>query len=324
VEDLLAVVRGIPGVQYAGVSDFRPLDGLMHLIVRKDSETAAPLAFTAEAIAGDYFAAMGTPLLRGRLFTPEDGRSAQRVAVINAAAASRYWPGEDPLGRAVVLAGKDRGVAQIVGVVGDVRRRGIDRPPDPTVYVPRSQTWFASRLDFVIRPLAGRAAAALAPAVRARMAAVHRSFSADSVTTIEAVMGEQLARPRFSATVLTIFGFLALGLTVTGIYGVTAYSVRTRRYEIGIRIALGADNRHVLGFVLSRSGRALALGLVLGLVGAVAATRVLTRLLYEVKPRDVPTFLAVALILGVSGMVASYIPACRAAKVDPIESVRCD
>lgn len=325
VEDLLAAVRGIPGVQHAGVSDFRPLDGWMNVIARKDSDTAAPLAFTAEAIAGDYFAAMGTPLLRGRLFTPEDGLSARRVVIINAAAAARFWPGEDPIGRAVVLgAGKDRALAQIVGVVGNVRRRGIDRPPDPTLYTPRSQKWFATRLDLVIRPAADRAVAALAPAVRARMAAVDRSFSADSVTTMEAVMDEQLARPRFFATVLTVFGFLALALTVTGVYGVTAYTVRARRHEIGVRIALGADRTRVLGFVLSRSGRALALGLVLGFLGAAATTRVLTRLLYEVKSTDAPTFAAVVLILGGFGMAGSYIPAWRAAKVDPVESVRCD
>ena len=324
VEDLLTSMRGIPGVQAAGVSDFRPLDGLMNVIVRKESERATPLAFTAEAIAGDYFAAMGTPLLRGRLFTSDDAHSAQPVAIVNATAAARYWPGEDPIGRAVVLAGKDRGPVQIVGVVGDVRRRGIDRPPDPAIYVPRSQIWFATRLDFVICPVPGRAAGALAPIVRARMAAVHRSFSADSATTIDAVMNDQLARPRFAAAVLTIFGFLALSLTITGIYGVTAYNVRARRHEIGVRIALGADTKHVLGFVLRRSSHALALGLILGLAGAVATTRVLTRLLYEVKPTDGPTFAAVAVILAVFGLCGSYIPASRAARVDPMESVRCE
>jgi ABC-type antimicrobial peptide transport system permease subunit len=190
--------------------------------------------------------------------------------------------------------------------------------------MPRSQKWFATRLDFVIRPTAEGAAAALAPAARLRMAAVDRKLSAYSVSTMEAVIDEQLARPRFSAIVLTVFGFLALALTVTGVYGVTAYTVRSRRHEIGVRIALGADTARVLGFVLRRSGRAVALGLALGLMGATAATRVLTRLLYEVKPTDAPTFIAVALVLGGFGMAGSYIPAWRASKVDPVESVRCD
>ena len=286
---------------------------------------AKRLPFAAEAVGGDYFAAMGTPLLRGRLFSHKDGPSSPPVIVINASAASRYWPGEEPLGRSLSFAvGKAERVAEIVGVVGDVRRRSIDRPADPAFYAPRAQVAFATRLDLVIRPEPDRTPTSLARAVRARMADVDRSFSADSVTTMEAVMDEQLARPRFSATLLAVFGFLALALTVTGVYGVTAYTVRARRHEIGVRIALGAEGRHVLGFVLSRSAMALALGLVLGFFGAAATTRLLTRLLFEVTPMDAPTLSVVVVLLAASGIVASYVPALRATRVDPVESVRCD
>lgn len=324
-EDLLATIRALPAVRYVGVSDFRPLDGWMNVTARTESGTAMRLPFTAEAVAGDYFSAMGTPLLRGRLFSRGDGPSSPPVIVINSAAASRYWPGEDPLGHSLVFAvGKEERVAEIIGVVGDVRRRSIDRPADPALYAPRSQEVFATRLDFVIRPEPDRAPASLARAVRTRMAEVDRSFSADSVTTMEAVIDEQLARPRFAATLLSLFGFLALAVTVTGVYGVTAYTVRARRHEIGVRIALGADRRQVLGFVLRRSAGAVALGLTLGCLGAASTTRLLTRLLYEVKPMDVPTFGVVVLLLAGFGTAASYVPALRAASVDPVESVRCD
>jgi len=324
-QDLLAAIRSLPGVRYVGVSDFRPLDGWMNVTARTDSATAKRLPFMAEAVAGDYFAAMGTPLLRGRTFSREDGLSSPPVIVINAAAASRYWPGEDPLGRSLVFpVGKEKRAAEIIGVVGDVRRQSIDRPADPALYAPRSQVVFAMRLDFVIRPEPDHAPTLFARAVRARMAEVDRSFSAHSVTTMEAVIDEQLARPRFSATLLGIFGFLALALTVTGVYGVTAYTVRARRHEIGVRIALGADRRHVLGFVLRRSAGAVALGLILGFLGAAATTRLLTHLLYEIRPMDAPTFGVVMLLLAGFGTAASYVPALRAASVDPVESVRCD
>lgn len=324
-EDLLAAIRALPEVRYVGVSDFRPLDGWMNISARSHSGTDRRLPFTAEAVAGDYFSAMGTPLLHGRLFSREDGPSSPPVIVINSAAASRYWPGEDPLGRSLVFAvGKEERVAEIVGVVGDVRRRSIDRSADPALYAPRSQEVFATRLDFVIRPGPDRASGSLARTVRARLAEVDRSFSADSVTTMEAVIDEQLARPRFAATLLSIFGFLALALTLTGVYGVTAYTVRARRHEIGVRIALGAGRRQVLGFVLRRSAAAVALGLTLGFLGAAATTRLLTRLLYEVKPMDAPTFGMVVLLLAGFGTAAGYVPALRAASVDPVESVRCD
>jgi predicted permease len=276
-------------------------------------------------VDGDYFAAIGTPVARGRNFGEQDGPSGQPVALVNQAAAARYWPGADPIGETLALnVGKKKTLVQIVGVVGDVRRRGLDRPPDPALYVPRPQANFADHMDLVIRPEPGVPAAPLAPAVRTRMAAVDRSFSADSVTTMEAVIDRQLARPRFSATILGIFGFLALALTVTGVYGVTAYTVRARRHEIGVRMALGADPRRLVGFVIGRGGRSIAVGLALGVLGAAAATRLLTRLLYEVKPLDLPTFVGVAGLLTAFALLASYLPARRAAKVDPMESVRCD
>jgi putative ABC transport system permease protein len=324
VEDMLAAVSTVPGVRSAGVSDFRPLGSVMNYTARK-SEAGARLAFTAESIAGDYFESMGIALLRGRIFTRRDGPTSQPVAVINDTAAARYWPGEDPLGKTLLIGrGKVQELAEIVGIVGSVRRWSVDRPPDPSFYVPRSQFILADHLDLVVRPVPGIAAAPLAPVVRSRMAAVSRNFAADSVHTIEALMDEQLARPRFSATVLGIFGFLALALTVTGVYGVTSYTVRARRREIGIRVALGANRRRVLSFVMRRSSRAVALGLVLGLLGALATTRVLTRLLYLIKPLDIPTFLAVGLLLALFAWVGSYLPARRAATVDPMESVRCD
>lgn len=326
VEDVLARIRAIPGVRFAGVSDGRPLGNvLFNQIAHKDSDAGPALPFKAESIAGDYFAAIGTPLLRGRTFTSADSVNAAPVALVNSLAATRYWPGEGPIGKTLVIgAGKDRKLAAIVGIVGDVRRGYLERAPEPAFYVPRAQKFFADHLDLVVQPEPGVPAAPLAPIVRARMAAVSSSFAADTIETAEAVMREQLARPRFAATVFGIFGFLALALTATGVYGVTAYTVRARRHEIGVRIALGADRRRVFSLFLRRSGRAVAIGLALGFAGALAATRVLTRLLYEVKPTDAPTFAAVAVLLAGFALAGSYIPARRAARVDPMESVRCD
>jgi putative ABC transport system permease protein len=324
IDALVESVKAIPAVRYAGVTDFRPLGSTMNTILRKSNAPDKPLGVNSETIAGDYFEAMGTQLIRGRLFTTADGPTSHPVAIVNEAAARRYWPGEDPIGKSFLTgAAKQEKLLEIVGVVGNVRRNGLDRPPDPAFYVPQSQAP-SMRMDIVVRPVPGVPALTLLPAIRTRMANLHRSLTATSVTTMDDVVTERLSKPRFLATILGMFGFLALALTITGVYGVTAYNVRVRQREIGIRMALGADRRRVLNLVLGRGSRLVLIGLALGIFAAILATRALNSALYEVKPLDSATFVYVSLLIIAAAMAANYVPARRATTIDACAVLRSD
>jgi predicted permease len=331
-ETLLARVKLLPGVAHAGITDFRPLGNSMDTSMRKRMAGAQPLAVNLETIAGDYFAAMGTRLLRGRAFTEHDNGGAPAVAIINEAAARRYWPGEDPLGQQVLFGRAQRGearaigevtegVREIVGVVADVRRMGLDRAAEPAMYVPQWQEP-STRLEIVLRMRPGVSAADLARAVRTELAAAGRTLVVSEVTTMEEVVSQRLSQPRFLTSLLGIFGLVALALVITGVYGVTAYTVRVRTYEIGIRMALGAARRDVLAALLGRGVRLAGVGIALGAVGAFAVSRALTSALYEVKPADPSTFIAAALLVAAASLLASYLPARRAARIDPMQALR--
>ncbi len=332
METLLARVKLLPGVVHAGITDFRPLGSSMHTFVRKRMAGAPPLAVNSEVIAGDYFAAMGTRLLRGRAFTDHDNAGAPPVAIINEAAARRYWPGEDPLGQQILFGRAQRGearaigavtegVREIVGVVADVRRMGLDRAAEPAVYVSQWQEP-SVLLEFVLRMWPGVSPADLARAVRSELAAVDHTLAASEVATMEEVVSQRLSQPRFLTSLLGIFGLIALALLITGVYGVTAYTVRVRTHEIGIRMALGAARRDVLAAMLGRGVRLAVAGIALGAVGAFAASQALISVLYGVKPADPVTFTAAALLVAAASLLACYAPAHRASRIDPMEALR--
>jgi putative ABC transport system permease protein len=265
---------------------------------------------------------MRIPLLRGRGFLDSDRQGAPKVVLINDAAARQFWPGEDPIGKPIgVGQGGFGDRAEVIGIVGDVRYGQMDEPAKPDVYIPNLQ----SPRDFLI--LYARTdgnPAALVQAVRREVRALNRDLPVFNIRTMSERIAAATARARFSAILLAVFAAIALSLSAVGIYGVMSYVVTQRTREIGIRMALGARQGDVLSLVLSRGVALAAVGVVIGLGGALASTRVLETMLYEVKPNDLGTYLAIAGVLFAVALAASLIPARRAAWVDPSAALRAE
>jgi putative ABC transport system permease protein len=278
------------------------------------------------------FAAFGIPFQRGRDFSEADQYEAPFTAIVNEAFARRAFSGQDPIGR-VVYCGLDRATApgtgdnsekpmKIVGVVADVRQFGPAVAPWPEIYMPNEQhPGTATAMNVLVRTALepGVSIETLRRKVRALSPDVPMKF-----TTMETSLAEDVAAPRFRTLLLGVFAGLASCLAVAGVYGVMAYVVGRRSNEIGLRMALGASSGDVLRLVL-RQGLALAaIGLALGLAGAFTASRLLTSMLFEVKANDPLTYGGVAALLGIVALAASYIPARRAARVDPMRALRCE
>ena len=263
---------------------------------------------------------MHIPLLRGRLFTPADRKDAPKVVLINEAAARKFWPGESPVGHIIAVGqGGFYDHAEIVGVVGDVRYGQMDELPRADVYLPFQQSPIGGMMIYL--RTAGDPAIAVA-GLREQVHALNRDLPVFDIRTMEERMRESTGKARFSATLLTVFAGIALLLSAVGIYGVMAYVVTQRTREIGIRMALGARPGDVLGLMLRRGAILAIAGVAIGTAGALGATRVLTTLLYEVRPNDAATYLAIAVLLLLVTVVASYVPARRAAAVDPSSALR--
>ena len=270
-----------------------------------------------------YFRTMGITLSSGRDFQPEDRLEAPPVAIINRTFAQKFFPGVDPVGRRIRLGltalPGDPPFRRIVGVVGDVKHVELSEVDGPETYLPEGQVPFSAMT--VVARTAGRpldAEASLAAAVHAGDPTV----PVFDVRTIDEYMSQAVARPRFNAVLLGLFAALALVLTAVGLYGVLSYSVSQRTHEIGIRRALGASDSAVYRLVVGHGMRLAALGLVLGVAGALVATRLLSTLLFRMKPFDFPTFAAVTLGLALVSLAASWLPARRAAGIEPTVALR--
>jgi putative ABC transport system permease protein len=270
-------------------------------------------------VTPDYFRAMSIPLRRGRTLTGSDGPAAPPVALINESMARRHWPGEDPVGKKIAVQFRGRSVREIVGVVADVRRTGLDSDPKPEIFVPYAQSPFG-HVTFVVRTRSE--AAALAPAVKSEIWRPDKTLPIYKLATIEHLIADSLADRRFLLMLLAGFAAAALGLAGLGIYGVIGYLVTERTAEIGLRMALGAGRRQILRLVL-RQGAVLTLtGIAIGLAASLALTRSLRAFLFATAPADPVTFAATGLLLASIAMLASYLPARRAMGVDPMISLR--
>ena len=272
--------------------------------------------------SGGYFKALGIPLLRGRLFTESDSATAQQVAVISQSVAHATWPGQNPLGRTIEFGNMDGDMRllTVVGVVGDVRYRSLEKPPEPTVYVNYSQRLRAGR-DFTVVMRADAAPDAVLAAARKIVHDVAPEV-APRFQTFQQVFSASLESRRFNLLLVGVFAGTALLLAAVGIYGVTAYWVTRRTHEFGIRMAIGAQKGDVLSLVVRQGFKVALIGVVAGIVAALALMRLLSGLLFDVKPTDPPTFAAVTLILMGVALAANYIPARRATKVDPMVALR--
>jgi len=271
------------------------------------------------ALSPDYFRVMRVPLVRGRLFTDADGADRPKVCIVSAELARRYFPHEDPLGRRLVFGFTDSVPREIVGVVGDVKRDGLAVVSRPEMYVPFVQDpWWAAYL--AVRTSGDPAL--LAPAVRAHVRALDPTLPIDDAQPMTRTVRDSAAQPRFRTTLLALFGSAALLLAALGIYGVVSYGVGRRTRELGIRVALGAQPGDVLRMVLTEGLVLAAAGLAAGLAGALVLTRYLASLLFEVGRLDPATYAAVAVTLLFASLLAGFIPARRAMRVDPVTALR--
>ncbi len=271
-----------------------------------------------------YFEALGIPLLRGRLFDPTDGPETPRVVVINETFAREHFPGEDPIGQRIAYdreADETSTWREIVGIVGDQNQVSPGQPPRAEVFEHREQDWDRSSW-VVVR--SGPEPLAMVPVVRRTLREMDPLIPLADVRTLREVWRTSMAREELVLTLLGVFGILALLLAAVGIYGVTAQAARKRTREIGIRMALGAAGRDVVQLMLRQGMGAVAVGLAVGLLGAVAIMRALESMLFGVEPADPTTLVSVALLLGAVALLACWIPARRATRVDPVESLRAE
>jgi predicted permease len=341
-QQLLARLQSIPGVIAVGGTNALPMsgDGANGTFIIEDganpARDMAGLVRQLDALRGTgktgdadfrvssagYFAAMGVPLLRGRLFQDSDGADAPHAAVISQTMARRFWPNEDPIGRQIQYGNMDGDVRllHVVGVVGDVRDGGLDSEPRPVVYANYFQRP-AAAADFSIVAQARGDAAALTDAMRREARALNPEMPT-KFETVKEIVSASLDNRRFSMIMLGVFAGSALLLAMVGLYGVMAYITSQRTHEIGIRMALGAQRRDMLGMIFGQSFALVLSGIGLGLLASIALTRLLSTMLYGVRATDVVTYGGVIGLLIAAAALASYIPARRAMKVDPMVALR--
>jgi predicted permease len=316
-------IHYLPGVKSASVINSAPF-GRMFIrdAFEIEGQPKPELDAGRPKIETDYFKTMGIPLLAGREFTARDTAEAPKVAIVSERIARDYFSGgpDQALGRRVRLGDRDEWLT-VVGVVADIRQRGLDQEVQPMVYAP-----FQQERGFVIRfvSFVARTAtpASVVEAIRAEIRRVAPDLPIEGTATMDEAVAASVGAPRFRMWLLVLFAASATLIATCGIYGLMAYAVTQRRREFGVRMALGADRRDVIRLVLTRALRIVGVGLIVGLGGAVAVTRVLQRFLFGVTPTDPIVFTIVTLLLMAVGLMAAWLPARRAAKVDPMVALR--
>ncbi len=268
-------------------------------------------------VSPDYFHALGAPLIRGRLFTDADNADAPLVIIVNQTFAKKFWPNEDALGKRIVMGGMsdDPKWITIVGIVGDMRHFGLDVDPKPEMYVPFAQSAYFTTI-YVVR--SNQDPRTLVPAIQREIQAIDPALPLANVRTFENVIGDSVAPRRLSVVLLGVFAGVAVLLASVGIYGVISFLVVQCTHEIGVRMALGAQRSDVLKLVLVRSLKLISAGTIIGLIVALMSTHTLRALLYSVSAFDAATFALVTILLGAIALAASYLPAMRATRADPM------
>ncbi|MFN8570986.1 MAG: ABC transporter permease [Gemmatimonadaceae bacterium] len=322
---LLERLGGIPGVQQAALTDCPPLNGGCNVTIitfpdRPRAPQGTEPGIGVHFVTPTWFSTMRVPLKRGRLFTDADRVGAPKVVVISEAAAKKYWPNADPIGsRVAVYQGGFHEGATVVGVAGDVRYGTIDSLPVPDVYISYEQSPRSNMMVLLRTTVEPTSVSAAAQKVVTALSPRYPSYD---VRSMASRVVAATAQARLTAILFALFGGTALALAVIGIYGVMSFAVVQRTREIGIRMALGADRRGVLRLVIGEGLWLAAIGTVVGLMAALALTRVLGSLLYDITPSDPITYVGIVALLGAVAMLASWIPARRASRVDPVEALR--
>jgi putative ABC transport system permease protein len=324
--EALSRIRALPGVQSAGAASALPMHpvgidfALPFSIEGRNPPASGPAVeeprADIRAATERYFETMKIPLIRGRLIDERDREDSPHVILINETLARRYFAGEEPLGKVIV---NPHGKAEVVGVVGDVHHYGLDAEPRPELYAPLRQGAF-NGMTLVARTTLDSDRFALE--LRRTIREIDADQAIHDLSTMDQAMARWVFLPRLSMSLLTAFAGAALVLAAVGIYGVVGYSVSQRHREMGLRMALGAESQDLLGLVVSGSLRFVVPGMALGLLLSIAFARLLSGQLFGVSPFDPPVYLGVAVVLGTTALAASYLPARRAASVDPIEALR--
>lgn len=324
VEGILDRTETLPDVQAAGTIQFLPLAGFtnsgpFHFLARPLPAMPRDMESDVSTVSRGYFAALGIPLVEGRAFTRQDALNSPRVALVNQAFVKKYSSQKTPVGEQIIGDWANPKPTQIIGVVGDIRHNGLATAPRPTVFLAQPQvpgyiTYLVVRSTGPVEPLVA--------GVRKQIQQVDPTLAVTAVESMEHYVDTALARPRLYAWLLGTFAALALTLAAVGLYGLIAYTVSRSTREIGIRMALGARSRDVLGSVVGQGMRLTATGLAVGVLAAFGLVRFLDSFLYGVGAADPATFVLVAAVLSVIALTAVYVPARRASKVDPMVSLR--
>lgn len=328
-DQTLERIQSVPGVETAGIVTAMPflpaninIQGGIRIVGRPDPPEREQPVTSLTVASPQYFAAIRIPLRRGRLFTADDHANAPQVAVINDLLADRFWPGGNPIDERVTVNWQGRWrTLQIVGVVGRLRHDGLDTEPRPEVFIPFAQLPYGS-MTFVVRTTTD--AASLIPALKQRIWDVDPAMPMYDTSTVEALVSRSLASRRFITSLLGVLAGLAFVLSTLGIYGVVSFATAQRTREIGVRVAIGGSARDILKLVLSESAGRVGLGILVGLAGSLAATRVVATLLFNTSPTDLWTLFTTTVLLTAVALLACYWPARRATRVDPLVALRSD
>jgi putative ABC transport system permease protein len=331
--ELLDRISNLPGVESASVSNDLPLNAREEVSIniegKRNAEGQTPQAICQSWLMGNYFQAMGIPLLEGRWFTAQDRSGSEQVAIVSLSAAKKFWPGEDAIGKRIRW-GVNGPWEIVIGVVGDVSQGPLNQPLIAHVYRPYDQVsgpfleqdpfgdWHA--MNLALRTQSDPAS--LASAAVAQVHSLDADLPVSAIRTMTQVMSSSLAGPKFNTLLLGIFAGMALFLAAIGIYGVLAYAVAQHTHEIGVRMALGAHERDVLRLILKQGARLALVGVGCGAIVAVFLTRLMASLLYGVSPMDPITFVSIAGVLIAVALLACYFPARRAMRVDPMVALR--
>ncbi|HEU4391488.1 MAG TPA: FtsX-like permease family protein, partial [Blastocatellia bacterium] len=335
-KQLLEKIEGLPGVQAAASTDLLPLGGSdsenQFFITNRPKPSPSELPLAMSYITSpDYLTAMKIPLRQGRFFKESDTLTSAPVMVIDENMMTQYFPGENPLGQHISLpTSPDKAIDfEVIGVVGHVKQQNLDTAEGAFIgaqmYISIHQVpdeFISPGSTFVVRT-DGNASGYVSP-IRDAIASIGGNASLSAAKTMEQLRGDAIADRRFTLILVGVFAALALMLASIGIYGVISYSVQQRTREIGIRTALGASPRRVLGMVVGDGAKLAIIGIAIGTVGALVLTQFIRAFLFAVSPSDPPTFTGIALILAAVAILASYVPARRAMKVDPNTALRCE
>ena len=327
-QQLLSSLSALPNTSSAGAVNWLPLgDAVIWGDVQAEDrrDLVGKYNATKVVVSPDYFATMGIPVVRGRAFSDRDTAASQPVLIVSESVARRLWPEGDAIGRRMALKERplEREWLTVVGVVGDVRQGGLRSRPAHAVYQPYTQVtsrFFVGYMTFVVRTKGEPAQAA--PMMRAALSQLDRDLAPQAMATMEGMIDRTITEPRFQTRALAVFSLAALLLAAIGIYGVLASSVLERRFEIGVRMALGADRTSVVRMILRRTMLLTAAGVGLGLAGSFALTGVLANLLFDVTPTDPLSFLIAGGVLLVAAFAAAVLPAHRASAIDPLVALR--